>query len=366
MKVREIVAVLDELAPPALAANWDNVGLLIGDEAADARKLLLCVDLTPAVLREAIAHRASMVLAYHPVIFAPLKRLTAAAEGVVYQAARAALAVYSPHTALDAAVGGTNDVLADALDLADRQPLEPTVRPGLAKIVAYVPTPNLPDVADAAFDAGAGRIGNYDRCAFYSHGTGTFYGREGSNPTVGQSHRQETAQEVRLEVLAPVALAPQVVAAIRQAHCYEEPAIDVYRLEDLPAGCGMGRVGSLCRPVTVKALVARARKALNLRQVMVSTSPSVPPLVAMAACCAGSCGSTYKAALAAGAQFYLTGEMRHHDLLAATEAGMTVVCTGHWSSERPAIERLATQLRPKLPKVEIVLSQKDREAFEVM
>ena len=170
MKIRQVVEALDVLAPPALAAEWDNVGLLVGDAGAPVGKLLLCVDLTAEVLAEAVRARAQMVLAYHPVIFKPARRVTAGAAPVVYEAARRGLAVYCPHTALDAAVGGTNDVLADVLGLGDRRPLQPARRQDHCKIVTFVPHEVLSHVADAAFAAGAGQIGNYRDCAYFTHG----------------------------------------------------------------------------------------------------------------------------------------------------------------------------------------------------
>ena len=155
MNVRNIQRVLESVAPLAYAESWDNVGLLIGDPASRVRKLMLCIDLTEAVLAEALAAKATMVMAYHPILFKDLKKLTADAAPVVYRAARKGIAVYSMHTALDVAPGGTNDVLADVLGLADVRPLEATMQQGRCQIVTFVPADDLDAVATAAFDAGA-------------------------------------------------------------------------------------------------------------------------------------------------------------------------------------------------------------------
>ena len=176
MKVHQIVKALEQIAPPQLAAEWDNVGLLIGDVEGRAGKLMLCIDLTEAVLAEAKRQRAGMVMAYHPIPFKPVSRITAGDAPVVYAAAAGGLAVYSMHTALDAAPGGANDVLAEVLGLKDIRPLEPAVCEAGCKVVVFTPPSDVSSVADAAFDAGAGRIGRYERVAFFSHGIGTFMG----------------------------------------------------------------------------------------------------------------------------------------------------------------------------------------------
>lgn len=371
MKVSAVVKALEALAPPRLAADWDNVGLLIGDAAAEAKKLMLCVDLTQEVLAEALRARVEMIMAYHPVIFGPVSRFTAADTPVAYAAAAKGLAVYSMHTALDAAPGGTSDVLADVLGLADRRPLEPTVRDGRCKIVAFIPPDELSDVAEAAFAAGAGRVGNYYDCAFFCHGIGAFCGGQGAHPTVGHVGRHEVTEELRLEVVAPKSSAAAVCAAIREANSYEEPQIDVYSLEDHAADCGMGRIGKLRRPATTQTLIARIKKITGLKKVLVANSSKQtrsrkPRQVFVAACCVGSCGQLFRAAADAGATFYLTGEMRHHDVLAATAVGLTVVCLGHSNSERITLSHLAERLREEMPKLKVISARRDKDPFEIV
>ncbi len=362
MRVQDVIKALEAVAPPALAEEGDNVGLILGDASADVRSIMLCVDLTAPVLKEAAA--SQMVMAYHPPIYKPVSRLTAGASPVLYQALRQGLAVYSVHTALDAAPGGTNDVLVAMLGVESPRPLESTVRQGQCKIVVFVPPEDLSRVADAAFSAGAGRIGNYHDCAFFVHGIGAFCGGPGSHPTLGKPGQHEVNEEMRLEVVAPRGAAGAVCGAIRGAHSYEEPAIDVYPLEDFPDGAGRGRVGKLARPASPAALVAKLKKAAGVRSVLVAPAAG-KAAVSTVAFAAGSCGSLYKAALAAGAQLYVTGEMRHHDALAASAAGMTVVCLGHSNSERPALASLADRLRALLPKLKVTLSKADRDPFVI-
>ena len=368
MKVRDVTEQLESFAPLHLAAEWDNVGLLVGDAGATVRKMLLCIDLTAAVLDEAIAGGAQMVMAYHPIIFKPIGRVTAQTQPAVYKAARKGLAVYSMHTALDVVPGGTNDVLAESMGLTDLRPLDPTMGRDQCKIVVFTPPADLGHIATATFEAGAGRIGGYSECAFFSQGMGTFCGGEGTNPTLGAAGRSEAVEEVRLEVIAPLSCSADVVDAIRNAHSYETPAIDVYRLESLPTDCGLGRIGTLGRPVTERTLIARIKKALGVPKVWLARprGRTDAAKVAIAACCAGSCGSVADSAAKAGATLYLTGEMRHHQTLAATAAGLTVVCVGHSNSERQMLHRLTKQLKQSLPKLQMVVARKDVDPFEIV
>jgi len=372
MKVREIVNVLEEIAPPHLAAEWDNVGLLVGNAEAGATRLMLCIDLTEQVLREATRARVGMVMAYHPPLFKAISRVTVAENPVIYDAASAGVAVYSMHTALDAAPGGANDALAELLGIAKPRALEPVVRRGGYKVVIFAPADEVSKVADAAFEAGAGRIANYERCAFFSHGIGTFFGAEGSKPTVGRAGRQEAAEELRLEVIAPKDKVSAICSAVRAVHSYEAPAIDIYPLEEAPAGCGLGRIGRLKKPATVGSLISRIKKKTQLKKVLLAVGAGHKRgdgrgrLVTTAACCVGSCGSLFRPAAAAGATFYLTGEMRHHDALEAIAAGLDVVCLGHSNSERIALAKLAERLSVKLPKVKVLLSDTDRDPFNIV
>ena len=368
MKVGDVVQSLAAIAPPALAAEWDNVGLLIGDRRATVRTVMLCIDLTEPVLAEALAAKAQMVMAYHPPIFKPVARLTAEASPIVYAAARKGLAVYSMHTALDAAPGGTNDVLAEAMGLCGAKPLTPAESDPRCKIVVFAPPADLSAVAEAAFAAGAGRIGDYQQCAFFGHGVGTFLGGADTKPIVGVAGRQEAVEEVRFETVAPSECASAVVEAIRRAHSYEEAAIEVYPLQSEPAGAGQGRIGRLIRPVGASALLTRIKKALGLKHLWVAQPPGARAgkMVRLAACAAGSAGGTFSAAAEAGATFYLTGEMRHHDALAAVAAGLTVVCTGHSNSERAALKNVAGSLRAALPGLKVLASKKDRDPFVVV
>ena len=371
-KVSDIVGVLESIAPPALAEKWDNVGLLVGSMDSRAEKLMLCIDLTQAVLAEAVRTNASMVMAYHPVLFKPVSRVTAQATPMAYEAARKGISVYCMHTALDAAKGGTNAVLAEVMGLIDVRPLQATVSRQNCMIVVFVPPADATRVTEAAFAAGAGRIGDYFDCSFYVSGTGTFCGGPDTRPAIGRPLRHESVQEQRLEMIAPRDRAAAVCDAIRGVHSYEEPAIDVYPLEDHPAGLGMGRIGCFEPAMKLNDLVGRIKKAMGVDKAMLVSAAGEKAkgkggeLVNVGACCAGAGGSLVSAAISAGADFFLTGKIRHHDALAAIAGGMNVMCLGHWTSERIALRSLAQRISAKLPAIDVIISKADREPFEIV
>jgi|SRR5579859_6470617 len=359
MLVGDLVDAMEALAPLQYAAAWDNVGLLVGDRGAALTRVLLTIDCTREVMGEARRERADAIVAYHPPIFAAVKRFVAGSPA--FEAARAGIAVYSPHTALDAADGGTNDVLADALGLTDRAPLQAAAAADRElKLVTFVPADHVEAVSRAVFAAGAGHIGKYSACSFRAAGTGTFFGEEGASPVVGQAGRLEEAPELRLETVMPLGAVDAVVKALRAAHPYEEPAFDLVRLAPAPAGRGMGRVGVVAR-TTVGALVERIKRALGVDHVLVAGR--LEATVERAAVCAGSGGELLDEAVEAGAGLFLVGEMRHHDALRATAAGVSVVCTRHSTSERAALGALARNLVARLPGVAVIESREDRDPF---
>jgi dinuclear metal center YbgI/SA1388 family protein len=368
MRISDVAKALERIAPPAYAEPWDNVGLLVGDATRPCRRVLLCIDLTADVLAEATAAKAQLVMAYHPVIFKPLPRLTPQAAPIVYAAVRAGIAVYSVHTAFDAAIGGANDALADALGMAEeRRPLQGRCAEGAYKVVVYAPAAELPGIQAAAFGEGAGVFGptsEYTECGFHTEGVGTFFGSDAACPAVGRKGRREAVEEVRWETICPRSKLAAALGAITKAHSYEEPAIDVFAMTDAPVGVGLGRVGELVKPVGLQTMLARVRKACGVDRLLVA-GPKRRKVTTLAVSC-GSAGSMYRDAVAAGADLYVTGELRHHDALAAAAAGMTVACVGHSNSERLTLKVLARRLERALPNVKVVRSRADKDPFNVV
>jgi dinuclear metal center YbgI/SA1388 family protein len=362
MILRELLEILEEIAPTRYAEPWDNVGLLVGDAGQTITRAILTIDYTPAVAEEARSENCDCIIAYHPPVFDALKRIVS--TSLIYDAIRRGVAIYSPHTALDVADGGTNDMLADALGMSDdRQPLRITDAKSAAnyKLVVFAPREAADKVADALFAAGAGRIGNYTSCSFRSPGTGTFFGDESTNPAVGQKGQLERADEVRIETILPIARLGPVLNALKKSHPYEEPAFDLLQLAAPPEGRGQGRIGTLATPTDRPTLISRIKKELNLPHLLIAGP--LTGTVKMAACCAGSCGDLLDDALSQKAEVYLTGELRHHEALRAAQRGVTVICTLHSNSERAVLARLAMRLKKELPGVDFHLSQADRDPF---
>ncbi len=361
MKLSEFLTTIDQIAPTQHAEAWDNVGLLAGDPQQDVSRAMLCIDYTPEVACEAAGEKCDLIVAYHPPIFDPIKRVTAGS--LVFDAIRRGVAIYSPHTALDVAEGGTNDMLADAIGLTERGPLRVGVNQASQyKLITFVPAEHVEQVATELFEAGAGRIGDYSQCSFRSPGTGTFFGEPGTSPAVGESGHLERVPEIRLEMVVPIAALTKILAALRSAHPYEEPAFDLVQLAPPPIALGQGRVGKM--PATPRQQIFdRIKRALSIEPLLIA-GPTEGKIT-QAACCAGAGGSMLDDAIAAKAQMYVTGEIRHHDALRAASSGMTVVCTLHSNSERAILRRLAARLTETLPSLVILESRKDRDPFSV-
>lgn len=364
--IAQIAYTLDAIAPLELAQPWDNVGLLAGDPQAKAKRVLLCIDLTAAVLAEAIEEGCSMIVAYHPPIFKPIARLrsdSSGTDGLVHQAIAAGLAIYSPHTALDAAPGGTNDVMADLCGLTAIEPFEYPIPPATqSKIVTFVPHAQVDHVADALAAAGAGRIGDYQHCSYRSHGRGTFFGTQSTQPRIGRRDRLEMVEETRLEMVLPQCVLPEVVDALLRSHPYEEPAYDIYPLTPAPT-FGIGRVGLLPAKTTLGRLAERLAKAVRSQVACLVGSPRAP--IARAAVCVGSAGRLpWDKPRSAGCDVLVTGELHHHDALALTRMGKTAIVLGHWESERPALKPLAARLRGQLAALAVSISRQDAPPFQ--
>lgn len=359
--VADVAGFLEHFAPLELAAGWDNVGLLLGDGASDVRRIMTCLSVTPESAGEAVEAGAHMIVTHHPILFRAVQRLTTAtAQGRMLLAlARAGVAVYSPHTAFDNTAGGINDILARRLGLVEVGPLRRGDGARSCKVVVFVPESDLGRVSAALFAAGAGNIGQYSQCSFRLAGTGTFFGSDATDPAVGKKGQREEVPEWRLEAVCPEGQVEAVVAAMRRAHSYEEPACDVYPLRPT-APSGEGRLGRLPRPLPLGELARTVKTALNAGMVqVVGAATQVVERVAIA-CGAG--GEFLADAGRARADVLLTGEARFHDFLEARALGVGLVLPGHFASERVGMEELAERLRAEWPAVEVWASRREADA----
>ncbi|MFZ9881066.1 MAG: Nif3-like dinuclear metal center hexameric protein [Phycisphaerales bacterium] len=371
MPLDRLVRTLGTYAPLSLAEPWDKVGLLIAGDGREISTALLTIDLTLEVLDEAKARGAQLVIAYHPLLFKPLERLDGATwQGrVAIDAVRAGIAVYSPHTALDAVEGGVNDWLVDSLagSSAPRRPIKPaaSASPGF-KLVVFAPIDAAARLRDALAAAGAGVIGaasKYTHCSFAAAGQGTFHGGEGSSPAVGQPGRLERVQELRLEMAVPANRLAAAVGALRATHPYEEPAFDIFRMEPEPAAAraGAGRIATLAEPMTSDEVARKLEQPLGVARMDIARASAEPRRHTTVAFCAGSGASLAESAAAQGATLFVTGEMSHHDVLHARSLGLDLVLAGHTNTERGYLPHYRRALERLSAGVGFVVSSADRD-----
>lgn len=348
--VANLLAWMDAFAPARLAESWDNVGLLLGDPAAEVTRVMTCLTVTPRSAGEAIAEGAQAIVSHHPILFKAAKSIRAdhPETAPTWRLARAGVAVLSPHTAFDNTEGGINDGLAARLGLVEVGPLRPSSPAARFKVVVFAPKSDREAVLSAAFEAGAGRIGDYRECSFGSPGVGTFFGEAGSNPTVGRPGRRESAREWRLEVICPGDRLPAVLRAIRAAHSYEEPAIDAYPLHsEIPCGPGSGRIGRLPQPLPLGAFATKVADLLKAPATQFVGDPA--RIVSRVAICCGAGDDFLPDASKLGAGVLLTGEARFHRALEADALGIGLVVAGHHATERPGVEDLAARIASAFP-----------------
>ena len=350
LTVGDVVAVVHRRYPPAWAEPWDAVGLTCGDPDAVVERVLLAVDPAPAVVDEAVEWGADLLLTHHPLLLRGVHSVAATTPKgrVIHTLVSNGVALLSAHTNADSARPGVSDALADALGLVDLDPLVP-MREGLDKVVTFVPHAQAESVLDALAAAGAGRIGDYDRCGYLLEGMGTFRPLAGANPTIGQVGRVEQVPETRLEMVLPRERRDAVVAALRASHPYEEPAFDVIELAEVDARRGLGRVGHLPEPETLEDLVVRVAAAVPASAGGVQASGDPDRVVQRIAVCGGSGDSLLDAAGRASADAFVTADLRHHPASEALEAGgPALVNLSHWSSEWPWLPLVADLLRSDL------------------
>ncbi len=346
----EVIDVLEHLYDPTWARDWDRVGLVCGDPRAPIRRVLLAVDPVTAVVDEALDWHADLVLTHHPLLLRPVHSVAATtAKGrLVHRLVRADCALYTAHTNADAAAPGVSDALARVLGLRDLSPLSADDPDPIDKIVTFVPQEAADLVVDALSKAGAGAVGEYARCAFTAVGIGTFVPGAGATPSIGEAGRREDVAEVRLEMVLPRPARHQVIAALRLAHPYEQPVFDIYELASWSSARGIGRVGRLAVPTTLREFALLVAEALPATAQGVRITGEPTAMIERVAVCGGAGDSLLGAARAAGVDAYVTADLRHHPTSeACEEAGdgpPYLVDVAHWSSEWPWLAGVANRL----------------------
>ena len=346
VRLADVIAVLDEAYPPALAHDWDSVGLVCGDPGDPIDSVTVAVDATAAVV-DSVGERG-LLLAHHPLLLRGVDTVAASTPkgALLHRLIRSGSALFTAHTNADAARPGVSDALAEAVGLTVEAVLDPAAGAPLDKWVIFVPGEAADAVRAAVFAAGAGQIGDYSQCSWSITGTGQFLPGHGADPAVGTIGTVERLPEDRVEVIAPAAARSPILTALRAAHPFEEPAFDVLSLAPLPAGVGIGRIGTLSAPQRLADFVARIGAALPATAWGVRASGDPEAMVSRVAVCGGAGDSLLDAAAAAGVQAYLTADLRHHP---ADEhrrrSEVALIDVAHWASEQPWCGQAASVLR---------------------
>lgn len=355
MKIKEIVSALDRFAPLPLQDGFDNAGLQIGLTEAEATGALLCLDVTEAVLDEAIALGCNLVISHHPLIFKGYKSITGKdyVERCILKAIRNDMVLYAAHTNLDNAKGGVNYKIAEKIGLKHLQVLEPK-RNSLLKLVTFVPTEQAERVRKALFAAGCGNIGGYDSCSYNLKGEGTFRAGENTHPfcgSIGELHREE---EVRIETILPSYKKGEVVRALLSAHPYEEPAFDLYPLENEWIQAGAGIVGELETPETELEFLKRIKKIFEVE--CVKHNRLTGREIQKVALCGGAGAFLIPQAIRSGADIFITGEIKYHDYF-GHEDEILLAEIGHYESEQYTKEIFYSIIRDLFPNFALHLSK---------
>lgn len=364
LTIQRVIDELVALAPLHLAANWDNCGLQVGDPSQPLSGVAIAVDPTLEAIEETIARGANLLVTHHPLLFKPPKSLDLRREPgrSLQRLITHGVALYAAHTNLDATA--VNVALAEAIGLAGHQILEVNGTYPDYKLGVFVPVSELPRVRQAAWDAGAGRSAHYDHAAYMLQARGTFRPLPGAAPAEGAIAQQSEAEETRLEFLVSARDLEGVRRAIVAAHPYEEPALDVVALHGRGTPYGWGLVGDLPEAVSLRELAVRVKAKLDLAAVRI-VGPADRP-IRRVAWLGGSGGDYFKEALAARADAYITGEVRHHAALDALAAGLSFIEVGHVGSEQPVVPFLARFFRERFGAELPIHAIAQRDPFEVV
>jgi dinuclear metal center YbgI/SA1388 family protein len=355
MKLKEIISTLEQLAPLSYQESYDNSGLITGDPEMEIKGILVCLDSTEAILEEAKANGCNLIVAHHPIVFSGLKKITGKnyVERVIIKSIREEIAIYAIHTNLDNVKSGVNAGICDRLGLVKTQILLPLVDK-LRKLVTYAPLKDAERVREALFEAGAGKIGNYDLCSFNLSGTGTFRPNEGANPHVGEKNLMHEEAEIRIEVLFESHLEDEILDSLRKSHKYEEIAYYIYALENKNQYIGAGMTGELKEPMDADLFLNHLKKVMKTSSVRY-TAP-LTEKVKKVAVCGGSGSFLLQQAIRSGAQVFVSADFKYHQFFDA-EGKIMIADIGHFESEQFTIDLLGAYLREKFPKFAVRLTE---------
>lgn len=365
MTIADVTSAIEKIAPLALQEDYDNCGLQVGNRTEICTGAILCVDVTQAIVDEAVSRGCNLIISHHPLIFKGLKRLTGASqvEQTVMKAIRTGVAIYSCHTAIDNATNGVSWEMARRLNVVDVETLEPQ-QGKLLKLSVMVPNAYCEAVKTAIFNAGAGTIGYYDCCSFSVQGEGSFRALKGANPFVGQVGEVHHEPETRIDVVMPRWLKNKVETALINAHPYEVPAYEFIAIENELKLTGSGVVGRLSTIVKLSQLISQIKEAFNSPIVRCNTA-EVEQEVSKIAMCGGSGSFLIRNAIAKGVQVYITSDVKYHDFV-DYKNDIIIVDIGHFESEQCTKNIFYREIQEKFPNFALYYSDIEKNPINYL
>ncbi len=363
MKIADITRLIEDYAPLDLQESWDNAGMQVGNPSFEATGALLCLDVTEDILDEAIAKGINLIITHHPLLFRGIKSITGRnyIERIVIKAIKNDIAIYSAHTNMDSAVGGVSYKIAEKIGLSDVRVLSPQVGK-LYKLVVFVPNEWVECVRLAMSDAGAGKIGNYDNCSYQLQGEGTFRAMDGANPYVGTLGEIHHEAEMRLEVVVPSRYKSRVIAAMLNAHPYEEPAYDIIALEN-ESNTGLGVIGELADVENAKSLLERVKDIFGVG--VVKYCGDADKDVRRVAICGGAGSEFVHEAIAQKADVLITGDVKYHEFFGEKD-NILVADIGHYESEHFTKEIFNEIITKKIPNFAIHYAELEKNPINYL
>jgi len=355
MKIREIISSIETFAPLAFQENYDNAGLIIGDQEQEAKGALITVDVTEEIIDEAINKKINLIIAHHPIIFAGLKKITGKnyIERIIIKALKNDIAIYAAHTNLDNIQGGVNSKIAEKLNLQNTRILAP-LNNHLMKLVYFVPVAQAEETRKAIFKAGAGHIGNYDMCSYNLEGKGSFRAGEDANPFVGNKNEIHYEDEIRIETIFPKHLKHKIINALIEAHPYEEVAYDIYPLENKFERAGSGMIGELKKEIPEIEFLEQVKKIFKAQCIRHTKLFNKP--VKKIAICGGSGSFLLNEAIKQNADVFISADFKYHQFFDA-ENKIIIADIGHFESEQVTKELFYELLIKKFPKFAVYLTE---------
>jgi dinuclear metal center YbgI/SA1388 family protein len=332
LKIKDIINCIEEFAPLSLQEPWDNAGLQVGDSSVEIESAVITLDVTEAVVDDAIHHGDGLIIAHHPLIFSGIKKLNGKndVERTLIKAIKNNIAIYAAHTNIDVVRNGVSWKMAEKLELKQVKTLSPTSGL-LKKLVTFVPVEYAEKIRSAISEAGAGNIGNYDSCSFNTEGFGSFRGNELSDPFVGEKGKLHFEKEARIETIFPSYLQGKIISALIKNHPYEEVAYDIYPIENKHEKIGLGVVGILEEPVELKDFLYLLKTTFNCEAIRYSGETSNK--IHKVALCGGAGSSLLNDAKKVGADIFITGDYKYHQFFDA-EKQIIIADIGHFESEQ--------------------------------